>query len=360
MERFDYSKIDVAEFLNELGLNNIEKRYDQYWFSCPLPQHIGEDHTPSISMEEDTTRVYCFGCRFAGNAVSFLSELENVTPLKARHWLREKFNIGVGNQENFSDQIMKKMERIKKKHNSVIDQTEQYAKILSEDEIKKRYIDWNLVHEYWTTKLEEINPYPFAYMLDRGFSPKILQEFEIGWDDISQSITIPIRDEHNNLVGFKGRFVDPNSKSRYKVLGGAEYGFDTFNVSKVLHGLPKALENIYIRSLNPPTAIVVEGELNCISMHQKGYFNTVGISGKTIHKEQSDLIKKYFAGAIFIFDEFKDTINAASEVSQHIMASVVPEHEKDPAEMDQYEIAYLLGQRTSVFCYNNLKPIITK
>jgi DNA primase len=176
-------------------------------------------------------------------------------------------------------------------------------------------------------------------MLDRAFHPDTLNEWGIGWDMISQRISIPIKDDLGNLVGFKGRAID--SLPKYLVLGGDEYGFETYNVSRVLFGLDKAKEFIQ------DEMILVEGELNAIALHQAGYKNAVGISGRNLSEQQEGLIKKYCSIVTFIFDETRDTMNAARSLENSVVVRVVPQHEKDPADMNKDEIDSLLDARRS-------------
>lgn len=336
---FDYSKIDVEEFLNELGIRNISKRGQQYWFSCPLDGHMGLDSTPSASMEIGTTRVHCFGCGFSGNAVSLLAKIEGVSNLKARKWLRERFNMlhYLENTENFSNILKKKLERMENREKKV--RVQKHSIILDEQESERRYINWYEVWDAWQGKMDYA--YPLAYMLDRAFHPDTLTKWGVGWDMISQRICIPIRDEYGNLVGFKGRAVDFLPK--YLVLGGDEYGFETYNVSKVLFGLHEAKEHIEEQN----EMILVEGELNAIALHQAGFNNVVGISGRTLSDDQEALIKKYTDCVTFIFDEERDTMNAARSLEKSVRVKVTPEHDKDPADMTRDEMQALLDLRTS-------------
>lgn len=341
MSYFDYSKIDVGDYLNELGLNNVKKRGDQWWFSCPLDGHMGADKTPSASMEEGTTRMHCFGCGFSGNAVSFLAELEGVSPLKARKFIRERFEIGFYEPtDTFAREIHKKMDRILNRKK--VQSSETHSTLLDEREVTKRTVNWNIVYEQWMGKIKEA--YPLAYMLDRGFHPLTLEQWAIGWDMISQRISIPIRDELGNLVGFKGRAYE--ALPRYKVLGGPEFGFDTYNVSNVLFGLDKVQGSSYYQ--NSGQLIVCEGELNCISMHQKGYDNTVGISGKVLSSKQIQLIKDYCERVLFIFDEDIDTKKAALQTRDVIPTYAVRNHDKDPADMEIKELDELVASSYSV------------
>lgn len=330
---FDYSRIDVEDYLHELGLTNIQKKGDQVWFSCPLPGHAGADRTPSASMELDTTRMHCFGCGFSGNAVSFLAEYEGVSPLKARKWLRERFEMTFFEPEDtFLGEIEKKLSRQEKRRTGVKERARaSYITLLDEAEIEKRHINWDHIWDLWQGRID--GAYPLAYMLDRGFHPHTLNTWAIGWDMISQRISIPIRDDMGNLIGFKARAVDDDPR-RYLVLGGPEYGFDTYHVGKVLFGLNVALKHI----ITSGRMVVREGELNTIAMHQAGIDVAIG-SGKMLSDTQVKLIKKYaWKEVIFSYDEFKDSVNAAKLIEMDIPCRVCPPSDRDPSDMTKNEI----------------------
>jgi hypothetical protein len=236
----------------------------------------------------------------------------------------------VGFKQELEDKLQ--LEAEKKQRSTVVNST-----LLDEREVTKRNVDWYTIFDDWQANIEAA--YPLAYMLDRGFHPKILDKWAIGWDIISQRVSIPIRDEHGNLIGFKGRSVDAFPK--YLVLGGTEYGFETYEVSRVLVGLHLAEDT--------KDLIVVEGELNALAMHQKGHTNTVGISGKMLSEYQINLIKKYADTVTFIFDEVRDTNNAAQLLRDSMPTYVTPKHGKDPADMYEDELNTLLtGRRSAV------------
>jgi DNA primase len=331
IQKFDTEKIDVEDYLHELGLTGIYRKGNEYWFSCPLSGHMGADNTPSASMEVGTTRMHCFGCNFSGNAVTFLAEYEGVSNLKARQWLRDRFGMGWREPEDtFSSEIKKKLERMENKKNPERN-TSLHSTLLNEDEVEKRSVDWYRVFDEWQGKIP--SAYPLAYMLDRGFHPKTLDEWAIGWDIISQRISIPVRDDYGNLLGFKARAVD-NSPQRYKVLGGPEYGFETYPVTTVLFGIHLAKKH--------DTLIIREGELNVIAMHEAGVTNTVGV-GKHISDTQLLMILKYAnKGVLVSFDDYGDSLNAARMLEPYLPVKVFPPSEKDPADMFKDELYELI------------------
>jgi DNA primase len=335
MSKINYQDIDVEEFLNDLGMHNVRKDGREIFFSCPFPGHSHGDALPSASMQVGTTKVHCFGCGFNGNALTFLAEYENISPLKAARYIREYLGTAFKEPEGALvaeiDAILSPKVEVKRERN----------KPLSIEEVYKREVDWNRA---WTEGADS----PEHHMFDRGFHWQTLEEWKVGWDDISRRFTIPWFDEYGNLIGFKGRALDHevgNGNARYKVLGGIEYGFDTFDVSMMLFGvnmLPYWSDWSTTRRL-----IVVEGELNTIALHQMGIGPALGISGKTLSDEQVYLLKKYDRELILYFDEDADAIKASSRLTDTNKTSIVASHEKDAADSTYDEVAHLISARTS-------------
>lgn len=318
--------IEVPDFLRRLGIRNVKEDGQEVHYSCPFPGHTNGDKNPSASMQQGTTIAHCFGCGWSGNAVSFIAELEGVSPLKATQWLREEYGDGFKTPDLG---VLEEINTILKTYGTGATQyVEMGIPILDEEEIEKRSIDWNTCH---------LGKFRFdRYLLTRGFLPETLLEYQVGWDEISQRFSIPVRDEIGNLIGFKGRAL-PGVEPRYLVLGGPEYGFEPYETARVVFGLDKAIK--YGQSWFHTNCLVVcEGELNSISYHQKVGMNSVGISGKFLSQHQAKLITKHCKCAILYFDEVEDAINAARKLEPYISVKVVTEHDKDIADSTVKEI----------------------
>ena len=328
MSRIDYSRIDVVDFLNELGIRNVFDEGVEVKYSCPFEGHSHGDSTPSATMEKGTTRAHCFGCGWSGNALSFLYEYEDVSPLKAARWIRERWGAAFRDTEgSFTDEINRQLE-----------EQAQQAKppepmpILDEKEADERSVDWTHV---WSKAALNEAPEPFRYMLDRGFLPHTLTAWDIGFDILSNRITLPARNHRRELVGFKGRSWHPDDRPKYKVLGGKGYNFEPYEVSRVLFGIHMLNFRGEVREHD---IIVVEGELNAIAMHQHGYTTTVGISGKTLSRHQCEEIRKIGEKVLLIFDEEDDAQRAANKLIMHMPVLIAPQRDKDPADMTYSEI----------------------
>lgn len=336
-------KIDVEDFLTELGIRNVRDMHNgEIQYSCPFPGHSTMDRSPSTTMskvarpkkdgdgEYPPTSFYCFTCGTHGTAITFLAEYEGISIIKAKRFLRERFAPGYTTPEGSVVQMVDEIlaPRVKKRINVDVP-------ILDEKEVEDRAINWDAVWNAW--QQEEV-PEAFSYMLERGFWPDTLNNYDIGFDPISQRISIPARDEEGRLLGFKGRAWWPDAKPKYLALGGEKYGFDPYEVSRVLWGLHIAkrwsgLENhLY----------VIEGELNALSMHQDSFRNSVGISGRKLSRIQIGLIKKYCKRVTLWFDDPEDAKEAASNLIMDVTVGILPKSEKDAAECTQAEKTDLL------------------
>lgn len=280
-------------------------------------------------MEKGTTRAHCFGCGWSGNARGFLTDFENISPIEATRRLRQRWGSAADVAEGeVSTHVGRIIEKITARRPI------QGLPLLSEDEQYKREIDWNAANMALSLGREVSEP--LVYMLvDRGFDWNTLETWGVGYDDISQRITLPARDADGNLVGFKGRAWHPSIVPKYKVLGGAEYGFEPYEVSRVLFGFHRIRNTCDITPL-----IVCEGELNAIAMSMKGFRNVVGISGKTLSAEQVAIIRAFASQVDLMFDEEEDAERAAMKLRKYLPAFVVPNpygHDGAEATIEELE-----------------------
>lgn len=328
--KLDLTKINVVEFLSELGMMKIRRDGNEVTFSCPFGLHMKGG---AISMRADTTVYSCFGCGAKGNALTFLEDLEDLSTSEAIRWLGERWDVSRDIEfKDFRNVIQKKLDRSEKRRNTIVTPKDYSIKPISILELDNFEVDWDLV---WGEGRDTI----LAYMFDRGFTVDTLKEWSIGWDSIKEAFTIPYFDYYGNLIGLKGRSL-PGVIPKYKSLGNTEkedrYNFKTLDTANVLFGIDK------FKYDNSGSMIVCEGELNCIAMHQDGFTNTVGISGQHVSSRQLEMIKKFTDRVTLVFDEESKAAKVAHDLKNFIRVAVTPAHSKDPAEMTREEKSDLL------------------
>lgn len=141
--------------------------------------------------------------------------------------------------------------------------------------------------------LEQNYNYPLdKSLVDRGFDPKILMKYEVGyWESFGsfmhQRMVFPVRDHSDLLVGFTGRTIFPQSNweiRRIKSKWIHNFSFiehpdkekgRVFYTGTVLYNLNRAKSFIE----NSGVAILVEGPLDGLKLEQAGIHNWVAIMG---------------------------------------------------------------------------------
>lgn len=145
---------------------------------------------------------------------------------------------------------------------------------------------------------EKILTYYKSYVNDMfykdGISYEIQKEFEIGYDDSTNYITIPIRDELGNLVGVKGRIFDDNKNIENKYIY-----LEKCARSKILYGLNKSIDFIKKEG----KVLVGESEKMVMQLFSMGYYNCVATGGKKISKYQKNKLASLGVDIVFCFDK---------------------------------------------------------
>lgn len=146
---------------------------------------------------------------------------------------------------------------------------------------------------------EHILSYYYPYVNDMfkndGISYKTQKLFEIGYDDQTNRITIPIRDEIGYLVGVKGRLFARELKEddiKYLYL-------EPCNKSKILYGLDKSYD--YIKQ--EQCVYVGESEKFTMQLWTMGFHNVVSTGGKNISQYQIDMLSRLCVSIIICFDK---------------------------------------------------------
>lgn len=336
----DLSYIDTRDFLESIGIENIGGS-SELSFSCPSDAHQFGDHNPSARMNSRTTLGICHSCGKTWNAITFLSWHKSLPETVARRLLEERYGGGrisaeVGGLEQEVLRIMNPVEQI-----------DEVRIPPAESWLEAFHIDWDGIRYIHPGK---------DYMSERGFHLDTLEKWEIGYDDISERITIPIRDHEGRLVGFKGRAWRDNTIPRYMILGDhgnqERYGFQPYQKSKYVFGLDKIKKHIDENSISlysdrMKVFCIVEGELNVIAMDQHGLSATVGIAGSEFSQTQCDLIKRIATEAILFLDNDKagekGTKKVIEMLSPYMPIKVVQNAAGDAADLDTKTVRELIS-----------------
>lgn len=242
----DLSSVDVEDLLTRLDLGGarLTSGGREINFDCFGPEH-NDGGSAYINIE--TTAWFCHGCKRRGNAVGLVAEVHDVARATAERTLSEWYGI------EFDEPL----------HGSMVAETEARFRD-PEPEVPPAPppASW-----LFGARLDWRDPRdPFQhYMLERGFLPETLEEWDVGYDFLSDRLTIPVFDISGELVGIKGRDWTGEREPKYLILGDRQYpryGFHPYLATEVVFGLH--------RNRGCRRVVLCEGELNAMALAQLG------------------------------------------------------------------------------------------
>jgi hypothetical protein len=341
--------VDVDDFLDAMEVLNVSHATsDERLFSCPFPGHSSGDARPSAYMNDGSkdqskaTVWKCHGCGRSGNAITFYAELENVSKLEASHHLRAQYAPNFRAPRGGS--IAAEFEARMREREREIADSQDPPSIPREVHEQRFAVDWQ--HADRMNGLPGCPP-EVAYMFERGFTVDTLEVWEIGYDEWSRRLTIPVHDPSGNIIGIKGRTWQDERKPKYMILGDkqgepAHYGWTHYEKSLVVFGLHMLVGPV-------ETLVLVEGELDVIALWQIG-IPAVCTGSAHLSEAQARIIRQWCDELVVFYDsntagnqatfgwhDKDDEFHAGviHKLRPHIRVRVVPAHTDDASKMVQ-------------------------
>lgn len=275
------------------------KRAGKYYTGlCPFHH----EKTPSFTVTPDKQIYKCFGCGEGGNVISFIMKTKNLDFHEAVKFLADKANIEL---ESETPKSIKRKEINEKLININVEAARYFYGRLRKDNRAHMYFkgrgildntltkfgigyapdSWNDLLNYLKTKgfteLDMLN----AGLIIKNDKNKLYNRFR-------KRVIFPVFDVKGKVIGFGGRVLD-DSKPKY--LNSPETAL--FKKGTNLYGL-----NFAIKNLNERVIIIVEGYMDCISLHQYGITNVVASLGTALTVNQAKLLKRYADKIIISYD----------------------------------------------------------
>jgi len=320
----DYVKLKKAGAQNYSGL-------------CPFH---GEK-TPSFSVHATRQFYHCFGCGVSGDVFSFVQKIENITFPEAVRAVAQKLGIALP-KATFSSPAEAQEARLR----TVLLEIHERACAFFQDYLRRP--EGAHAREYLTGRGlndEMIKAFRIGYAPDSGFllRDRLKGEFPeealresglFSWKESSppsaigpqqnppgavppanpqkpttdderrttvyskfrNRITFPIANETGRVIAFTGRTLSTDEKAGPKYLNSPETAI--YSKSRVLFNLDHAKEAI--RQLN--YAILVEGQMDCISVYAAGFHNVIASSGTAFTELQAKLLGRFSKRIVVNFD----------------------------------------------------------
>lgn len=283
----------------------LNRKGRQYWACCPFHH----EKTPSFTVNEEGQYYHCFGCGVGGNVIDFVMQMESCDRDRAIEILAQK--AGLKMPDNLGD--IKEIEQQKKEKSQMIK-----ALNLTKEHYKK-----NL---YLSCAKDAQN-----YLKKRGFKKSDLENFEIGYahnndvikylksenipfeilekagiagisngrefDYQSNRLVFPILNSYGECVGFSGRIMLPNDeRSKYK---NTQQSL-VFDKSSCVYGIH--LVKKIKKERNIDKIIIVEGQIDVITMNSNGFSPTVACLGTALTAKHAKELKRFCDNVTLLFD----------------------------------------------------------
>lgn len=330
-------RIDIVELVSES--TDLVRKGSRYWGLCPFHS----EKTPSFSVSAEKRLFYCFGCHVGGNIFTFVMKRDNLSFKEAVEVLAAKAGIEYVPKSDGAKKRKRDEERIIEMNELA---AAYYHQLLKSDKgararryLEERGVDWETAVAFqlgyapdeWRGLLE--------YLISRGYSgPQLVASGLIKRSPVKDSyydvfrdrVIFPIRNKSGTVVGMGGRSLNPADIPKY--LNTPETA--VFSKRDNLYGLFQARD--HVRRLNE--AILVEGYMDCIMLHQYGIRQAVASLGTAFTIEQARLLRGYTERVVLIYDGDqagqREALRAAELMSKEglkVEVVVLPE-DQDPDE----------------------------
>ena len=278
------------------GYVNLRKRGSTFVGLCPFHN----EKTPSFTVYPDTNSYYCFGCGSGGDAITFIKNAENLDYIEAVRLLAERAGLQVP-----TDGVDDSMYLLKKTVYAINKEAARYfyTCLMGESGGEAREYIKNRRLSDATVKHFGLGFAPggrglIEHLRNLGFSESEILQSELARKRDSgingfffERVMFPIIDLRGNVVGFSGRRIDGGKEWKY--INSADTV--VFKKSRTLYGLNFAKNE-------GSTIILVEGNLDMISLHQAGFKNTVATCGTALTPDHARLLAAYAKEVVVSMD----------------------------------------------------------
>ena len=292
----------------------LKRRGANFVACCPFHN----EKTPSFYVSPSKGIFKCFGCGKSGSAVGFVMEQEHCSYAEALRYLARKYHIEIVEAEESAEEIASRQRR--------------ESLLLVSDFAQK----------FFAAQLSEGEgrAVGYAYFRSRGLEDETIRRFGLGWapsgrtalidaalkagykteyllaaglavqredgsivDKFRERAMFPIHSVSGRVIAFSGRTLRSDNPAKYVNSPETEI----YTKSRTLLGIWFAKAEISRQD----RCILVEGNVDMVTMHQLGICNTVASCGTSLTVEQIRLIKKFTDNVTIMYDGDSAGIHAA-------------------------------------------------
>ena len=293
--------VDKADIVNIISQYvKLEKKGNNYIGLCPFH----DDKNPSMSVSSQKKVFKCFSCGTAGDVVSFVSKIKNISISDALREVGESVGIKVAlTQKDIERQKNAKYYNVLKEASDFFNfyllntvegkngiQYLQNRKI-SLDEIKRFQIGLAGEDDILYKTLSQKGYLPLD-MIEVG----VLRGGDFYHDAFKNRIIFPIKDLEGNVVGFSGRKYLPKQEDESKYINTNET--IVFKKGEILYNYSESIQEIKMNN----NVYLFEGFMDVIAAYKANITNSVASMGTALTVKQINAIKRITKNVTLCYD----------------------------------------------------------
>ena len=316
---------------------NLKRRGKNLVGLCPFHS----EKTPSFTVYPENGSFYCFGCGVGGDVFTFTGLIENLDYIESVKLLAERSGITLP-QDGYDDS----MQRLKKRIYDINRDTARFfhAFLMSPggkwalDYLTGRGLTLKTIKHFGLGAAPDSWDALIHHLKEKGYTESdmlaanVIGKSERGslYDRFRKRVMFPIINIRGNIVAFSGRAMPGDDKQGGKYVNTADT--PVYKKSENLFGIN------FAKNVCSERVILVEGNMDVISLHQAGFENTVAPLGTAFTTEQANLLSRYTKEIVLMLDADaagQKAVRRASELLENtglsVRVVVVPDG-KDPDE----------------------------
>jgi DNA primase len=289
---------------------------------CPFHK----EKSPSFSVHAVRQFYHCFGCGVSGDVFSFVVKIENVGFPEAVRIVAQKCGIPLPKKEYSSPEEAAEARQRRK----LLDLHEAAASFFEEQlrgpegAVAREYLAGRGLNEQGMKTFRiGYSPDSFNALRDRLggmadaetlrasglFSQKEHEDGTMGplYDRFRKRVMFPISNESGRVIAFTARTLETGEKAGPKYINSPETPL--YSKGQILFNLDKA--RTAIRQME--FALLVEGQMDCISVFLRGIQNVIATSGTAFTEHQVNLLRRHTSQVAVNFDPDAAGANAAEK-----------------------------------------------
>jgi len=291
------ARADIVDVVGQYV--HLTKKGGNHWGLCPFHH----EKTASFSVSPGKQIFHCFGCGKGGGVVRFVMEMENLSFPDAVAKLAGQYgmempveNEGAGQWKKRRDHILELNKEAARfyRENLKDPRGAQIAAYIQKRAISPKFsarFGLGAAFNEWDSLIKAMTAkgYDKRDLLDAGLA--VAGKNGSIYDKFRNRLMLPVIDIRGDVIGFTSRVMDDSTP---KYLNTPETAI--FKKRSILYGLN------YAKTTKRNNLILVEGNIDVITLHQAGFDNTVAAMGTALTEEHIALLSKYTKEIVLCYD----------------------------------------------------------